>query len=152
MEREIKCTNCGSKEMIGNFLTVETNDQSGVHGYPTSTFICVKCGHVEIFLNEDRLQRSLERERKRIQLTVERETAKVECEKHLEQLKKREAELPEEKRAMEIKVNDRNRTVNAVAKSKQQLEWLKSELSRNGRQKEELEEKLRRIEREERGY
>jgi len=116
----MKCTQCGDSK----FSEVRLPVSEGGWVEDVEAYACLNCGHIELFLSEEKIQRIKNDIKEKIE--VEKYNKKLEIKK--QKLQKNKVEL------LRI-VEDENRTVKEVKEAKQRLKKVEKELEEKPKNK-----------------
>jgi predicted nucleic-acid-binding Zn-ribbon protein len=138
MDKRIKCTNCGSKDFIEYAQTIDGQhfqlglqkqllmntlgrDEDCFEENILSIYACLKCGHLEFFVSEKKIQNHVLREKKQAE-------ARADAEYRVKQQEQKETALRKQIDDLEKIVDDEDQTVKAVNEAKENIRKLKREL------------------------
>lgn len=112
----MECSQCGSNQ----FQEVPILNNEGAKLVGVQSFACLKCGHIETYLIETKLEAI---KQGRINKAI--------IEKKEKEYTLRKEQLTQEAENLQKVINDENSTVKHVNEAKKKLEEIKKELSKN---------------------
>jgi len=116
MDKKMKCTNCGSHELVRCGIPSEGGGEL-VSVRNAETYACKQCRHVEFFLLETEIQAIAVREKKQ-----------ADYEDQVKQYEQKKAALQKQIDELRRVVSDENQTVKAVNEAKEKVMQLENEL------------------------
>ena len=138
----MKCLNCGSTEMFEVSMSQYCSDGGWTNpGKDICSFACAKCGHVELFASEERINRYEEDKKKK---AIE-EKLKKEMEEEQYSIRGSIDKLEKEIFKLRKFVGDENNTVKQVKEGKEKIRVLECELRKLESSLKDLDYKIARI-------